>query len=186
MSRILVLYGTSEGHTAKVAHHLADTLRAQGGEVDVVDASASAPDPVSYAGVLVAASVHGGRYQKSVARWARTYAPALRGKPTAFVSVCLGILQHEQRVQRDLAAIIERFVNATGWTPSMTTSVAGALPYTKYNWITRWIMRRMARAAGGDTDVSRDYEYTDWDQVESFARAFSNRVNDSRRQTPAA
>jgi uncharacterized protein (TIGR00730 family) len=186
MSRILVLYGTSEGHTAKVANRLADTLRAQGGEVDVVDASMSAPDPAGYAGVLVAASVHGGRYQKSVQRWVRTFAPELRDKPTAFMSVCLGILQHEEKVQHEVAAIIERFVNATGWTPSMTTTVAGALPYTRYNWITRWIMRRIARAAGGDTDVSRDYEYTDWEQVESFARAFSERVNESQRRTPAA
>jgi hypothetical protein len=27
--------------------------------------------------------------------------------------------------------------------------------------------------AGGDTDTTRDYEYTDWDAVERFADAFA-------------
>ena len=35
MSRILILYGTSEGHTAKVAARMAETLRAAGADVDV-------------------------------------------------------------------------------------------------------------------------------------------------------
>jgi menaquinone-dependent protoporphyrinogen oxidase len=30
-------------------------------------------------------------------------------------------------------------------------------------------MRRIAAAEGGETDTSRDYEYTDWAAVERFA-----------------
>ncbi|MDZ7685538.1 MAG: hypothetical protein U5O39_11475 [Gammaproteobacteria bacterium] len=30
-------------------------------------------------------------------------------------------------------------------------------------------MKRIAKQAGGDTDTSRDYEYTGWEQVERFA-----------------
>jgi menaquinone-dependent protoporphyrinogen oxidase len=33
-------------------------------------------------------------------------------------------------------------------------------------------MRRIVAKAGGDTDTSRDYEYTDWNQVRGFARDF--------------
>ena len=39
--------------------------------------------------------------------------------------------------------------------------VAGALLYTRYNIFKRWIMKRIVAKAGGDTDVSRDYDYTD-------------------------
>ena len=38
MSRILVIYGTTEGQTAKVARYLGDTLRAAGVSADVIDA----------------------------------------------------------------------------------------------------------------------------------------------------
>jgi menaquinone-dependent protoporphyrinogen oxidase len=35
-------------------------------------------------------------------------------------------------------------------------------------------MARIAKRAGGGTDTSRDDEYTDWDEVESFAAAFAD------------
>jgi len=33
-------------------------------------------------------------------------------------------------------------------------------------------MKRIARKSGGDTDTSRDYEYTDWAAVDDFAQRF--------------
>jgi menaquinone-dependent protoporphyrinogen oxidase len=185
MARILVLYGTTEGQTGKIAKALADTLRAAGDEVDVMEA-ARAPDPGDYGAVLVAASVHGGRYQKAVRQWVQRHAPRLRVLPTAFVSVSLGVLQQDPKVQAEVASIVDRFLIATGWTPALSTNVAGALVYTRYGWLKRWIMRRIARAAGGDTDVSRDYEYTDWQQVRTFAQTFSRCVHEAPLHAPAA
>jgi menaquinone-dependent protoporphyrinogen oxidase len=46
------------------------------------------------------------------------------------------------------------------------------MPFTKYNPFIRFVLRRIARAKGLSTDVSRDHEYTDWEQVDRFARAF--------------
>jgi menaquinone-dependent protoporphyrinogen oxidase len=34
-------------------------------------------------------------------------------------------------------------------------------------------MRRIARKEGGGTDVSRDFEYTDWPAVRQFALEFA-------------
>jgi menaquinone-dependent protoporphyrinogen oxidase len=47
--------------------------------------------------------------------------------------------------------------------------IAGALSYSKYPLPLKWIMRKIAKTAGEDTDMSRDYEYTNWDQVRKFA-----------------
>ena len=186
MSRILVLYGTTEGQTAKIAGALANTLHADGHVVDVVAAAPRTPNLGDYAGVVVAASVHGGRYQKPVQQWVAAHADELRSMPTAFVSVSLGVLQKDAKVQQEVAAILDRFLLGTGWTPTMVTSVAGALVYSRYNWIKRRIMRRIAGAAGGDTDVSKDYEYTDWKQVETFAREFGRHLQGSPVRVPAA
>ena len=35
-----------------------------------------------------------------------------------------------------------------------------------------FVMRRIVSKEGGDTDTSRDYEYTDWAAVDAFAREF--------------
>jgi len=172
MSRILVLYGTTEGQTAKVAGVIGDTLRTGGIATDVINARADWPSPRDYDAVIVAASVHGGGYQRAVRRWVRAHAQTLNQKPTAFVSVCLGVLQQDPKVAHELTAIVDRFRTATGWRPAIVKQVAGALPYSRYNWFTRWAMVRIVRKAGGDVDTSRDYEYTDWADVRAFAEEF--------------
>ena len=176
MARILVLYGTTTGHTAKIARSIGDTLRQQGASVDVIEGNAEWPEPEDYAAVVVAASVRGGKYQRSVRRWVKANAEALNARPTAFVSVCLGVLQHEPQVQEEVAAIMRRFLTAVGWRPTVTKTVAGALLYTRYNPFLRWVMKRITRKAGGDTDTSRDYEYTDWADLRAFAEDFGRRV----------
>jgi menaquinone-dependent protoporphyrinogen oxidase len=52
--------------------------------------------------------------------------------------------------------------------------IAGALKYSRYPLPLRWLMKRIAAKAGGDTDTSRDYEYTDWAQVEAYARRLAD------------
>jgi menaquinone-dependent protoporphyrinogen oxidase len=168
MTRILVLYGSTDGHTAKIARWLGDTFRSRGHDVAVVMAGSGDPDPESYAAVVVAASLHGGRHQRAVERWVRSHAPTLARKPTAFVTVCLAILEKKPEVQRKVVSIVDRFCNRTGWRPTIAKTVAGALLWTKYGWLKRWIMKRIVEKAGGDVDTSRDYEYTNWSDLRSF------------------
>lgn len=179
MPRILVVFGTTEGQTEKIAHALARAMRADGASVDVARADQT-PSPDPYGAVIVAASVHAGGYQRSVQRWVRTHAEALDARQTAFVSVCLGVLEHNPQTDQTLRTIREQFIASTGWRPGVTKVVAGALPYTKYNWLKRWMMKRIVQKAGGDTDTSRDYEYTDWEDLCRFATEFLGRLNVTR------
>jgi menaquinone-dependent protoporphyrinogen oxidase len=178
MTRILVLYGTTDGQTAKIADALGNALRMQGSDVDVVQARRDAPPPDGYAGIVVAASLHGGKYQRSVRKWASRYAQTLNEKPTAFLSVCLAVLQQDSKVQQELSTIVGRFLRGTGWRPTLTKQVAGALLYSRYNPFKRWIMKRIVQKGGGDTDTSRDYEYTDWDDLRAFADEVGSLVQD--------
>ena len=117
--------------------------------------------------------MHGGRYQRAVRRWVQAHVGALARTPTAFVSVSLGVLQRDAEVQKSVLAIEQRFLAETEWHPSITKRVAGALVYTRYNWLKRFVMKQIAAKAGGDTDTSRDHEYTDWADVRAFAGAFA-------------
>jgi menaquinone-dependent protoporphyrinogen oxidase len=177
MSRVLILYATTEGHTRAVAHALADPLTQCGIDVSIIEAGSLDPHPAAYDGVMVAASIHGGRYQKSVETWVRAHARELAGRPAALVSVCLAVLQaSDQKVQAELGAIVDRFATRTGWRPPLVKQVAGALLYTRYGIFKRWVMKRIVAKAGGDTDTSRDYDYTNWAEVRAFAEEFSRRI----------
>ena len=177
LPRVLVFYGTTTGQTRKIAMALADSLRSADLAVDVVSTQDRVnPDPGRYRAVIVAAPVRVGGYPKPVRQWVKGHASALGNRPTAFVSVCLGVLERNPRTDAVLADIIKRFYAETGWRPETTKIVAGALLYRQYNWLTRWVMRRIVAKAHGDVDTSRDYEYTDWRDLESFGRDFGRRL----------
>jgi menaquinone-dependent protoporphyrinogen oxidase len=144
MARVLVVYATTDGHTARVAAAAGDALRSLGVDVDVIEAGEASCDPSDYCGTIVAASLHAGGYQRAMRRWVREHAEALAAQPTAFVSVCLGVLEHDPHVDAQLAVMANRFFVKTGWRPAAVQVVAGALPYTRYNWLKRWVMRRIA------------------------------------------
>src|SRR4051794_41508161 len=101
MARILIVFGTTDGHTARIASALSDALSQDGATVTVTPPHKYAPDPNDYDAVVVAASVHAGRFQKQVFRWVQTHAARLNRMPTAFVSVSLGILQKDPVVQKE-------------------------------------------------------------------------------------
>jgi menaquinone-dependent protoporphyrinogen oxidase len=176
MSRVLVLYGTTDGHTRRIAEAIADTMRLSGVEADVVRAGSADPHAPAYAGVIVAASVHAGGYQKTVQHWVRAHARELDELPTAFVSACLSVVNPSPKVIADLDAIVTRFIKTTGWQPARIKHVAGALLYTRYNFFKRWLMKRIAASQGGDTDTTRDYVYTDWQDVKRFAEEFRRHI----------
>jgi len=71
---------------------------------------------------------------------------------------------------------VQRFLDKCGWRPTTHRLIAGAVLYTRYSWLKKWMMKRIVAKAGGGTDTTRDYEYTDWNDLRAFAREFLNVV----------
>lgn len=65
-----------------------------------------------------------------------------------------------------------RFLAETHWQPDLVETFAGAVKYTQYNFLTRYVMKLITRREGGSTDTAHDHEYTDWDAVARFTRHF--------------
>ena len=181
MTNILIVYGTTDGHTRKIAQVLAEDLRANLCCVDIRDAGAAVwhqLSPERYDGVIIAASVHIGDYQRTVARWVRVHAPMLNTMPTAFLSVCLAVIEKNPAAQQEIRRIMNRFLARCGWQPTITKLIAGALLYTHYGWLKRRMMKRIVAKAGGDIDTTRDYEYTDWTELRDFAHDFAGMASE--------
>ena len=173
MSKILIAYGTSEGQTAKIADHLAEVIRAQGHDVFPMNIERKAPAPAGYGAVIVGASVHKGKHQRWVVDYVRRNRPALEHLPSAFFSVSLAIQDGSEKGRLEAEGYVETFVKETGWYPEKVGLFAGALVYTKYNFLLRWVMRRIARSKGSrDLDTGRNYVYTDFGAVQRFAEEF--------------
>jgi len=173
--KILLVYGTTEGHTRRVAAFIADRLSGRGHEVTLAQAAApgAGPDTGRCDAVLIAASVHLGRYQRAVIDFVRQHRTAIDARPNALVSVSLSAAGHADDDVQGLSRCVARFTADTGWAPRRVVHVAGALRYTAYDLLTRWVMRTIAWRKGAPTDTRRDHELTDWDALARFADAFA-------------
>lgn len=96
--------------------------------------------------------------------------------PCAFFSVCLGVLQDEPKVQKEVNSIVQKFFEELRWSPRQWAVFAGGLPFSKYNLFYKFLMKRIASQAGQEVKTSQDYEYTNWSQVDLFIDKFANEI----------
>ena len=172
MANVLVVFATREGQTRKVADRIASTLRSSGHSVELRDVERSARqiDLSPFQAVVVGSPVRAQGYLRSVVRFAREHRVGLEKIRNAFFSVGLAVMSKNSDGRAQTLEIVEKFVKETGWRPRRIELVAGALPWSKYGFLVKFVMKRIVRKEGGDTDTSRDYEYTDWPAVDAFAR----------------
>lgn len=177
MARILVLFASSYGQTREIAWTLERHLRRRGHAVDLVDVRQAAPDPDEYDLVVIGSPVELGRHARPIRRYVRLHGEALAQVPSAFFSVSMSAADGG----RDPS--IDGLAAGTGWRPGRVVSFAGALPYTRYNPLLRFIMKRISAKAGHTTDTTRDHEFTDWAAVRDFADVLADAAD---RTAPAS
>ena len=175
--RVLIVYASTHGHTAKIAARIARALERAGLQPDVRDiAAAHAVKLTDYAAAVVGASVHMEHHQREIVAWARAHAVTLEAMPSAFFSVCLAVADDTDEARTAARSYIDDFEDDTGWTPDRTVTFAGALQYREYDFPTRLVMRLLMAHGHHPTDISTDVDYTDWDAVDRFARDIAGMV----------
>lgn len=174
MASFLIAYGTSEGQTAKVAERIAETISERGHDVTTLDVSGGGEhDVAAFDAVLVGSSIHVGKHQPAVAEFVTDHGAALSERPTGFFQVSLSSATDDEERRAEAASYADTFVEETGFEPDRIGLFGGALRYSKYGFLKRMMLKRIAAEATGDTDTSQDYEYTDWAEVEAFAADFA-------------
>ncbi|MGI9350872.1 MAG: flavodoxin domain-containing protein [Rhizobiaceae bacterium] len=171
--KIMVLYSTVEGHTAKIAKLLADGLEQKGNEVFVTEPSDQGYcDPGKFDAAILCAPIHIGQYPSDFVSFIQNRKSALQDIPTGLVTVSLSIASNHEVERKEAEGYPQMLIDKTGWTPGQTYNAAGALKYVEYDFFKRWIIRRIANAEGGPIDTSQDHELTDWDDLNAFAASF--------------
>jgi menaquinone-dependent protoporphyrinogen oxidase len=174
-----VFFATSEGQTRRIAERVAAVLHDRGFDsraIDVTGPDAAGVDWTRVQGALVGASLHIGKHQKAARRFVLAHASDLNAVPSGFFSVSLSAASRNQKEVDAAESLARAFPAACGWTPAMIASVAGRLAYRQYGFLIRLVIKRIARKEGAPTDTSRDYELTDWTQVETLARKMADRI----------
>jgi menaquinone-dependent protoporphyrinogen oxidase len=180
-TQILIVYGSTYGQTAKISERLQQLLACQGAFVtayrgDKLPATLRLED---YDAILVGASLIRDQYQKYIERFVLERRRELQRVTSAFFAVS-GSAAGPASEQRAALDRMKAFCMKTGWVPTLSASFGGAISFTKYNVLLRWVMKRISQKKGGPIDTSKDHELTNWAQVEEFARELVAQVRSLR------
>jgi menaquinone-dependent protoporphyrinogen oxidase len=168
--RAVIIFSSRNGQTRRICERMAAAVRLYGLETHLFELSEVRDDIVLHAAdaVVLAGPVYFDRHPKALLRFATTHRTSLAKVRTFFVSVSGAARSPEGKGAA--AEYARKFLGLSGWAPDQVECVAGGEPYTKYGWFTRWFMVRHHRKMGRTVDPSRDYEFTDWQQVDRIAR----------------
>lgn len=175
-AHVLLVYETSEGHTARIAERIAAILRA--GNLDVtVTRLNEAPDRLDqFDGIVIGGPIHFSKYDDGLLKYAKDHATDLAAKPNGFFTVCMRAAEPDGAQGPEVLGYVDSFREQTGWSPDITAVFGGALAYTRYGIIKRFVMKRIAAQGGFSTNTKSDHDYTDWNAVEHFAVDFFQHV----------
>lgn len=176
MAVVLIVYGTTEGHTTQVVERLRRPIEDEGHLIRACRVGEAPTSPLGYDAVLVGSSIHLGRHHHGLLRWVRGNAEHLQRQPSAFFQVCLASARGPDG-DVEAQGYVDHLVDETGWRPELVGLFAGALRYRKYGIVKRTMLKKIAGDAGLGTDVGRDYDYTDYSAVEIFAKEFLGLVD---------
>ena len=171
--RILILYGSYDGHTQWIAERMARVIQRGGHEVRAVAARKGAAErDIAWSdAVVVGGAIRYGHHPAVLEGEVRANRALLGERPNAFFSVCMSAAGPNAK-PAVAWGYVDEFITRTGWQPGRIASFAGALQWSRYNPFIKFMMRIIVGMAGGDTDTSQDHEYTDWPAVERFAAEF--------------
>lgn len=164
---VLLVHQSGEGQTTKIAERIANRMRDAGMSVTSATAEGD-PDPAGSDVVVAGDSIHMGRHSRELIRWLGDHAEQLEAPRTALFQVSLTSAHGDPDHEAEAQGMVRDLLDATGFDPDLVGMFAGAIAYTRYGWVKRRLMRRIAADAGDPTDTSRDHEFTDWDAVDHF------------------
>jgi len=175
MKNILILYATREGQTEKVAARIATHLKKAGVNVQLINAQDKTViediDLDAFDLLVFGASMHAGGLEQELVELINSHNEQIELKVRSFFLVLLSAATKDSKLRREWLEDARRKMDEQIQVQFQNVEmIAGALIYSKYSLPLKWIMKRIAKKAGEGTDISKDYEYTDWQQVEQYAK----------------
>ncbi|MCJ8169798.1 menaquinone-dependent protoporphyrinogen IX dehydrogenase [Atopomonas sediminilitoris] len=171
MTRFLLLYSTTDGHTRHIAEFMAKHWQAAEHDVSVQDVSLPLRyDLAAFDWVVLGASVRGGRHQVFASDFAAANLEQLQRMKSAFFSVNLQARTPPKDTPEGNPHL-QQFLQSTPWRPDHVGVFAGKLNMQRYRWKDRLMAMSAMWASGEHVWPWSVREYTDWAAVTAFADA---------------
>lgn len=172
--KTLILYFTTDGQTKKIAKRLVDSITHEVELISLKDKAVNFAEKIANADqIVIGASIRYGHFNPLVYQFVEQYHATLNRKKTAFYGVNL-TARKVNRNTPETNTYIRKFLAKIKWQPTLVEVFAGALFYPRYNLFDRVMIRFIMKITKGETDTSKEYEYTDWQRVAQFGKLLNN------------
>ncbi|MHA2940137.1 menaquinone-dependent protoporphyrinogen IX dehydrogenase [Vibrio sp. RC27] len=170
--KLLFLYSTREGQTVKILKHIAQSFDHD--TVEFVDIhQCNEMDFTLYDKVLIGASIRYGKLNRLFYRFVERYHKELTSLNAAFI--CVNLTARKEAEGKDTpegSVYVQTFLKKSVWQPKFIGVFAGAVRYPRYRFIDKMMIKLIMTITKGETDTSKEVEYTNWDKVDKFTEKF--------------
>ncbi len=169
MAHTLLLYSTNYGLSKRICERIRDRVKEGGGEATVQPLVGHEVDPKMFDAIVIGASIRYGKHGRAVLQFIRKNQALLESRPSALFSVNL-VARKPSKNTPQTNPYLGRLVAQSPWKPELLGVFAGEVDYSRYGPIDRRIVRLIMWITKGPTDLAAKMQYTDWDEVDRFAR----------------
>ena len=180
MSRILIAYSTTDGHTRQICERLRRVIEPVGHHVTVkLLVECGAADLEACDAVVIGASIRYGKHKPEVAEFIARHQAALEARPNALFSVNV-VARKPGKDRPEGNPYLQKFLRRIDWKPQRLDVFAGRLDYPRLRPIDRTMIRFIMWMTKGPTDTTGTFEFTDWARVEAFGAEVARMVPAAR------
>ena len=170
MSKIIIIYSTTDGHTRDICSRLLGIVEKSGHEVILIPIEdGNKVDLNQFDKIVIGASIRYGKHSPKVYDFINRNMDILNNKSNAFFSVNV-VARKPEKNQPDTNPYLKKFLSQIAWQPKNLAVFAGKIDYQKYNFFDRNMIRLIMFITKGPTDPSTNIEFTDWNQVDQFGQ----------------
>tara|TARA_B100001057_G_scaffold436721_1_gene468001 strand:- start:84 stop:605 length:522 start_codon:yes stop_codon:yes gene_type:complete len=168
MFKTLIIYSTTDGQTVKICDKLAkDSFKNKVKLCSVKEAISENLN--SYNKIIIGASIRYGKHNPDVLEFVKGNINILNNVKTAFFSVNVVARKKEKNTPSTNPYVI-KFIEQTNWKPTNIGVFAGKVDYPSYKFFDKYIIKFIMWLTKGPTDVSKSYEFTNWNEVKKFGK----------------
>lgn len=169
MSRICIVYSTTDGHTLEICQRIQQVLERESHQVELLSVdAASTLDWTRCDKIVIGARIRYGKHHPDVRAFIDRHLERLQQRPSAFFSVNVVA----RKPGKDTVAgnpYLQKFLKTIRWKPTELAVFAGKIDYQKYGYLDRQVIRFIMWLTKGPTQPDACVDFTDWQAVADFA-----------------
>jgi menaquinone-dependent protoporphyrinogen oxidase len=169
MHQNLIIYSSTDGQTIKICKRIMSII----GDCKIVSIDEAKNENLSkYGKVIVGASIRYGKHKPELYDYISENCDHLIDTNASFFSVNVVARKPEKNTPLT-NPYVQKFLSISQWHPSLIGVFAGKIDYPRYGVLDKLMIRLIMWITKGPTDTKNVYEFTNWDDVDSFAKKIS-------------